>query len=94
MLIQHEEVNHKGTFFVKDDNRQLAEMTYSISEPNIMIIKHTEVDEALRGKNVGYQLVQEAVEFARKNKYYIIPLCPFANAVFKKKKEEYKDVIR
>jgi len=29
----------------------------------------------------------------RKNNLKAIPLCPFANAVFKKKKDEYKDVL-
>ena len=38
-------------------------------------------------KNAGYQLVSAAVEYARENAIRIIPLCPFANSVFKKKSE-------
>lgn len=59
-----------------------------------MIIDHTEVSDELRGKNVGYQLVHTAVEYARANHIKIIPLCPFAKSVFDKKAAEYGDVLR
>jgi len=94
MLIQHTEKGHKGSFFIEEDGKQLAEMTYSLPGDNIMIIEHTEVDDVLRGKNIGNQLLNNAVEFARSGNFKIIPLCPFANAVFKKRHEEFKDVLK
>jgi hypothetical protein len=57
-----------------------------------MIIEHTEVNDELKGQNVGFQLVKTAVEFARANNIKIIPLCPFANSVFKRK-PEFADVL-
>jgi hypothetical protein len=57
-----------------------------------MIIEHTEVSDELKGKNVGYQLVHTAVEYARTHNIKIVPMCTFANAVFKKK-PEYADVL-
>lgn len=92
MDIKHKQENSKGLFYVEKDNRILAEMTYTLPSANLMIIDHTEVSEELRGQNVGYQLVHAAVEYARKQKIKIIPLCPFANAVFKKK-PEFADVL-
>jgi uncharacterized protein len=92
MLIQHKKVNNKGLFFVERDGNILAEMTYTMSSPDKMIIEHTEVSDELRGQNVGYQLVHTAVDYARKQNIKIIPLCPFANSVFKKK-TEYADVL-
>jgi predicted GNAT family acetyltransferase len=92
MLIQHKQVNGKGMFFVEQDGNILAEMVYTMPLPTKMIIEHTEVSDELRGKKVGDQLVHTAVEYARTNNIKIIPLCPFANAVFKKK-EEYADVL-
>jgi len=92
MLIQHKQDGRKGLFFVKQDGQQLAEMTYTMPDQQTMIIDHTEVDDVLRGKNVGYQLVHTAVEYAREHRIRIIPLCPFAHAVFKKK-AEYSDVL-
>lgn len=92
MLIQHKKAGNKGLFFVQQDGNILAEMTYTMPSAEKMIIDHTEVSDELRGQNVGYQLVHTAVEYARTHQLTIIPLCPFANAVFKKK-PEYADVL-
>lgn len=94
MDIQHTEKDGTGIFYVTIDGKQLAEMVYSLKEPDLMVIEHTEVDDALRGKNVGAQLVHAGAEYARQKHFTIIPLCPFANAFFKKRHEEYKDVLR
>jgi len=92
MTIQHKQVGGKGIFFVGEEGAYLAEMVYTLPASDKMIIEHTEVSEELRGRNVGYLLVQAAVEHARTYGMKIIPLCPFANAVFKKK-AEYADVL-
>ena len=92
MLIQHKQTGHKGAFFVQDEGTVLAEMFYTMPSAEKMIIEHTEVSDELRGQNVGYQLVHTAVEYARTHRIKIIPLCPFANAVFKKK-PEFADVL-
>ena len=94
MLIQQKQEGHKGSFYVEENDKVLAEMTYSMTGADLMIIDHTEVSDELRGKNVGYQLVHTAVEYARTNHIKILPLCPFANAVFKKKSAEFADVLR
>jgi len=94
MLIQHKENGPNGSFFVEEGEEQLAEMTYSLSGTDTMIIDHTEVDEKLKGQHVGNQLLDQAVEYARTNHLKIFPLCPFARAVFKKRHEEFKDVLK
>ena len=94
MLIQQKQEGSKGAFYVEENEQLLAEMTYSMTGTELMIIDHTDVSDTLRGKNVGYQLVQAAVEYARANHMKILPLCPFANAVFKKKIAEFGDVLR
>ena len=92
MLIRHKQIGSKGMFFVGDNGHLLAEMVYTMPSPEKMIIEHTEVDDELRGQNVGFQLVNTAVEYARGHHIKIIPLCPFANSVFKKK-PEFADVL-
>ncbi|HMR90803.1 MAG TPA: GNAT family N-acetyltransferase [Chitinophagaceae bacterium] len=92
MLIQHKQAGSKGLFFVEQDGNILAEMTYTVPAADKIIIDHTEVSDELRGMNVGYQLVYAAVEYARKHHLKIIPLCPFAHSVFKKK-PEFADVL-
>jgi len=94
MLIQHEQHDHKGTFYVEENGNRLAEMVYTMSGTELMIIEHTEVDDKLRGKNVGYQLVHTAVEYARTNHLKILPLCPFAKSVFDRKHAEFGDVLK
>lgn len=68
-------------------------MTYSKAGNDTIIIDHTEVSEALKGKGAGKQLVTAAVEYARQNGIKIIPLCPFARSVFEKVRE-YHDVLK
>jgi len=92
MLIQNKKVGSKGMFFVENEGNILAEMVYSIPSADKMIIEHTEVSDELKGQNVGRQLVHTAVEYARTHNIKIVPLCPFANAVFKKT-PEYADVL-
>lgn len=92
MYIQHKQTGHKGMFFIETDGNILAEMVYTLPSPEKMIIEHTEVGDELRGQNAGYRLVSTAVEYARTHNMKIIPLCPFANAVFKKK-PEFADVL-
>jgi predicted GNAT family acetyltransferase len=94
MLVEQEENGTKGAFYVSDKGNRLAELSYSLTPGDILIINHTEVDESLKGKNVGYLMVSSAVAYAREKHLKIFPLCPFARSVFEKKKEEFADVIK
>lgn len=94
MQIQQKQDGSKGSFYIAENEKILAEMTYSMSGTTLMIIDHTEVADELRGKHVGYQLVHTAVEYARENHIKILPLCPFAKSVFDKKGAEFADVLR
>ena len=82
MQIQLERSGSKGTFFIEKDGKRLAEMTFTMAGDNLLIINHTEVNDALRGTGAGKKLVTEGVEYARKNNLKILPLCPFAKSVF------------
>jgi predicted GNAT family acetyltransferase len=87
----HAPAGHKGAFVIDRDGRRLATMTYSLAG-DIVIIDHTEVDDALRGTGAGARLVSAAVEWARAENRRVIPLCPFAKSVFDRK-PEYADVL-
>jgi predicted GNAT family acetyltransferase len=92
MEIQQNDNGKKGMFFISQESEILAEMTYVWVGTNRFIIDHTEVNEKLKGKGTGKQLVTKAVEFAREKNIKIIPLCPFAKSVFEKVKE-FNDVL-
>ncbi len=70
-----------------------AEMTYSRVGKSQIIIDHTEVPAALRGRKVGERLVRQAVEDARRDRVVIIPLCPFAKAQIARH-PEWQDVLQ
>lgn len=59
-------------------------MTYSRANENLVIIDHTEVSDELRGQGAGKKLVYALVEWARANDIKVMPLCPFANSVFRR----------
>lgn len=92
MDITHKSEGNKGKFFIEKDGKIIAEMTYVWAGDTRIIIDHTEVDASLKGQGVGKKLVAEAVKFARDKGIKIMPLCPFAHAVFEKEKE-FNDVL-
>jgi predicted GNAT family acetyltransferase len=92
MKIENAEMEDHGSFYIEEDGERIAELVYSMPEKNKMNIEHTEVDPSLRGKDVGRQLVNAAVEHARKNKIKIVPMCSFARSVFKRH-AEYQDIL-
>jgi predicted GNAT family acetyltransferase len=92
MVINHIENGSKGAFLIRENNERLAEMTYAKAGEHLLIIDHTEVSDALRGKGAGKQLVHTAVNYAREKQFKILPFCPFAKAVFEKT-PEFHDVI-
>lgn len=92
MDIQHQSDGLRGSFFVEQDSKRLAEMVYVMAGPKRMIIEHTEVDESLKGQGVGVKLLESLVDFVRKEEIKVVPLCPFANATFKKR-ADLQDVL-
>ena len=85
--IQHEEAGQKGAFFIDLNGKRVGEMTYVKAGDTRIIIDHTEVGDELRGQGAGKKLVLAAVEMAREKGIKILPLCPFAKAVFEKTPE-------
>lgn len=80
-----------GGFYIMDGEDQLAEMAVGIRGKNLTAY-HTEVDPKAEGKGMAKRLLAAMVEYARKNKMQVIPLCPFVHAQFKRHPEEYADV--
>ena len=92
MEIQRRDDGRKGKFFIEENGKVVAEMTYVWAGTVKIIIDHTEIDKSLQGKNVGKKLVETAVKFARETGIKILPLCPFAKSVFDKT-PDYADVL-
>ena len=90
--IVHLEQNDKNGFFqITIDGTEQGRMTFVYAGPDKFIIDHTEVRPGNEGKGLGKKMVTAAVEMARANGLKILPLCPFAKAVFDKT-PEFNDV--
>jgi uncharacterized protein len=92
MEIKQEEQKKKGSFFIDEEGERVAELQYFHSAEGQITIYHTEVDEKLRGKGIGEDLVGRAVEFAREKGLKIVATCPYAHKVIMKT-PAYKDVL-
>jgi predicted GNAT family acetyltransferase len=92
MEILQKDDGKNGVFYIEQKGSILAEMTYVWAGKDRIIIDHTEVDNVLKGKGAGKQMVSKAVDFAREKGINILPLCPFAKSVFDKV-PEFRDVL-
>jgi uncharacterized protein len=90
-MIEHEQSGHRGAFFIEEDGKRVAQLTYTVAGTRV-IIDHTEIEESLRRTGTGRKLVAAAVDWAREEDVKLLPLCPFARSVFDKT-PEFGDVL-
>lgn len=88
-----EKLSNRGTIKGQIDGKPAGVISFSVASDELIIIDHTEVDDAFRGKSVGKQLLIELVDYLRENRIKAIPLCPFAKATFDKM-PELRDVLK
>nr|WP_025743463.1 GNAT family N-acetyltransferase [Aquimarina pacifica] len=93
MDIEIEERDNKGVAIARESEKKAGLMTYSIPGSDFIIIDHTEVEPEYNGQGIGKKLLYHIVHMAREKNLKILPLCPFANAMFKKL-DDIKDVLR
>lgn len=90
--IERDEGTSKGRYTLSLEGA-MAELTYSRAGDSMIIIDHTEVPDALRGRAVGQALLRRAVEDARAEGRAIVPLCPFAKAQMARQ-PDWQDVLK
>ena len=93
MEIQHSFNKSDGRFFIKEEGKLLAEMTYEIKSDNVILITHTEVSDQLEHKGIGRKMLALTVELARESKMELRSICTFAKSILDKT-EEYHDVYK
>ena len=92
MHINQEDDSSRGSFYVEENGKRIAELAYTWRGKYLLSIDHTEVDEILEGKGVGSALVEHIVSFARDKGIKMKLYCAFAKKVFEKRKD-YHDVL-
>lgn len=90
---KHNHNSTRGAFIYEVDGKALGEMAYVMAGPQRMIIEHTEVDESLKGQNIGKRLLGELVNYVREQNIKVIPVCPFAKAMLEKI-TEWQDILQ
>lgn len=86
------ESNH-NSFYIRENNEIAAKMEFSRAGDSMLIISSTTVLDNYRGLGLGLILLSEIVTLARKENYKIIPLCPFAKAMFNRY-PKFSDVLK
>jgi uncharacterized protein len=93
MKIELMERGNKGFAIARVNKKKAGVISYSIPGSDFIIIDHTEVEPEHKGKGVGKELLYGIVGMAREKNLKILPLCPFANAMFKKL-ADIRDVLK
>ena len=78
-------------FYANCDGRHIGEITFVRVGSDKMIIDYTAVVEKYQKAQVGLNLVRCAADLARQQNRKVIPMCPFATAMFSKY-SEFDDV--
>ena len=92
MEVKQRESGDDGAFFIEQNGREVADLTYFWDGDKRIVLAHSEVAEELRGQGAGKQLVAAAVEFARERGITLVPICPYAKSVIERV-PEYQDVL-
>ena len=90
--IEHLENGHRGAFYIEQQGRRIAELTYGRANDSVIIIDHTEVEPSLRGKGVARNLLDAAVAWARENHLKVDVICPSV-LDYIAKHPEYSDLL-
>lgn len=79
-----------GRLVIKEGGAE-AELVYDL-EPGRLLLLHTEVPEAFRGRGIGGLLVAAAVEKARRDELTVVPWCPYARRWLKEHPDAHDSV--
>lgn len=79
-----------GRFEIERDG-DIAYLEYNLTGKVLQLI-HSEVPPALRGKGLGSELAQAALEYARKQGLKVDVICPSVTA-YLEKHPEYADLL-
>ncbi len=79
--ISLEDHGKKGRYVLRPEGTaEEAELTFSRASDSLVIVDHTGVPDAFRGRGYGKVLAERIVADARKSGFKIVPLCPFFKA--------------
>lgn len=82
MKFENNKSGNGGVLTLNNEAKEIGRLTYTIfPEENKLIISFVLVHPEFEGKGMGKYLVEEAIKFARENKWNVYPHCSYARAV-------------
>lgn len=89
MKIRHDEDNQNFYF---DENGKKGKLKYKVVNSNVLDYQSTFIDEEIRGEGYGKSLVKYALEFARENKFKVVPTCRMVSTYIARN-EQYQSLL-
>ena len=81
VTVTREDAGGRQAFVLRVDGARLGSLDFTRPEAGVMRIEYVEVAPELRGRGLGRQLVQAAVDWARDSDLKVVPICGYARAV-------------
>ncbi len=93
-MVEYQQIEEEpeNYFIARDNETEVGRIYYSWSANGALIINHTEICPEFKGKGMGKKLVFHVVDYARKNKITIVPVCDYAKSLFERT-PDIKDVL-
>lgn len=84
--------NETESRFETSIDNHLAEVVYTKTDKNQLMITGTHVPKELEGKGIAGAITKFALEYARENNLKVVPICSYTVAYFKKH-PEFNDLL-
>lgn len=84
--IKLQDFGNKGRYFLAGEGGE-AELTYVKAGEREIVVDHTFVPPAWRGRGVAEKLVRHVVDDARARGFKIRPVCPYVVVAFRRHPE-------
>ena len=93
LLFENQKSGNGGVIIMKNRQEEIGRLTYTIMpEQNLLVVSYVMIHSKFGGKGLGKRLVEESVEFARKNDWKLKAHCSYAHTVLMRK-EDVADVF-
>ncbi len=83
---------HNRFYIGENEENDIARITWTRGNDNLIVLTHTFVSPELRGQNIAGKLLKATVEMAREENLKIKPVCSYA-VVKLTRNDEYKDIL-
>lgn len=82
MIYRNEKSGNGGLITLSNDVGEIGRLTYTVfPQQDRMVISYVLVHRQFEGRGMGKYLIEEALKFARDNKWKVYPHCSYARSV-------------